>query len=159
MTIKVKLSFEDYYQCMYQLSYKKIYIIGYTIGFIFFLSVVFYFILPIEDFPFGPLGGSLASVLIPIFLKRNLKKSFESNKLIQDEITYDFQEDYVFISSENFQSKILWSDYFQIKETKNFILLYQSNQVANFIPKEAIANQLDNFKALAKAKCSKVKFR
>ena len=159
MTIKVKLSFEEYYKCMYEMGYRRFYFLLYGIGFFRLLSVLLHFFIPASNFPFADLFVFIVFISIPTFFRRILKKSFESNKLLQKAYSYDFHEEYTAISGINFQSKILWSDYFQIKETKNFILLYQSNQVANFIPKEAIANQLDNFKALAKAKCSKVKFR
>jgi hypothetical protein len=123
------------------------------------LSVLLHFFIPAGKFPFPQLFVGLIFILLPFFFQKNLKKSFDSNKSLQDEYIYNFLDEYVIVNGENFQSKTLWSKFFQIKETKNFILLYQSNQIANIIPKEVFGNQLVDFKALAKAKCSKVKFR
>jgi len=65
---------------------------------------------------------------------------------------YEFTDEKVSINGESFNSEFDWKSVFKISELNDWILIYQSNQIANLLPKKAFGENLETFKTLVKGK-------
>lgn len=74
-----------------------------------------------------------------IFTK--IKNDFESNKSIQEEITYQFSNEKIEIIGESFHSEVSWATVFKVDELKDWFMIYQGNNAVNLIPKKNFTQQ------------------
>ena len=79
-----------------------------------------------------------AAVFVFIIIRSyfRLKNAFFSNKKIQEEIIYTFTEEKVQTKGETFEGDFAWNTVYKIKETKDWLLIYQSKTTMNMIPKK-----------------------
>jgi hypothetical protein len=102
--------------------------------------------------PYIPLvAGFFMAVYMPIAVYRNAIKTFRSNKLLQERITYLFDMEKLEVVGESFNSELAWKSIHKILEFNNWVLIYQNSAVANLIPLKSFEpNQLASFKTLIK---------
>lgn len=67
---------------------------------------------------------------------KTIKKVFYSNKKIQENIIYTFNEEKIHVKGESFESEFTWKSIFKLKELKDWFLIYQSMNVMNIVPKK-----------------------
>ena len=81
-----------------------------------------------------------------IFKKRNIKKYYESNKILKDVIQeYEFYDKYLIAKNINSEAKIEYDKIFKIIETKNhFYIMVDQNQ-GYIISKEICSDELIAF--------------
>lgn len=79
-----------------------------------------------------------AAVFVFIIIRSyfRLKNAFFSNKKIQEEIVYTFTEEKVQTKGETFEGDFAWNTVYKIKETKYWLLIYQSKTTMNMVPKK-----------------------
>lgn len=81
-------------------------------------------------------------LLLPLLLYRSIKKEskkqFYSNTMLQKNIDYEFSEEGIRITAENGTSYLLWNEVFTMVEQKGGFVLFQSNRLGNYIPKSSI---------------------
>lgn len=79
-----------------------------------------------------------AAVFVFIIIRSyfRLKNAFFSNKKIQEEIIYTFTEEKVQTKGETFEGDFAWNTVYKIKETKDWLLIYQSKITMNMVPKK-----------------------
>ncbi|QQQ29995.1 YcxB family protein [Chryseobacterium indoltheticum] len=79
-----------------------------------------------------------AAVVVFIIIRSyfRLKNAFFSNKKIQEEIIYTFTEEKVQTKGETFEGDFAWNTVYKIKETKDWLLIYQSKTTMNMVPKK-----------------------
>ncbi|AZA60946.1 YcxB family protein [Chryseobacterium indoltheticum] len=79
-----------------------------------------------------------AAVFVFIIIRSyfRLKNAFFSNKKIQEEIIYTFTEEKVQTKGETFEGDFVWNTVYKIKETKDWLLIYQSKTTMNMVPKK-----------------------
>lgn len=79
-----------------------------------------------------------AAVFVFIIIRSyfRLKNAFFSNKKIQEEIVYTFTEEKVQTKGETFEGDFAWNTVYKIKETKDWLLIYQSKTTMNMVPKK-----------------------
>lgn len=79
-----------------------------------------------------------AAVFVFIIIRSyfRLKNAFFSNKKIQEEIIYTFTEEKVQTKGETFEGDFAWNTVYKIKETKDWLLIYQSKTTMNMVPKK-----------------------
>ncbi len=79
-----------------------------------------------------------AAVFVFIIIRSyfRLKNAFFSNKKIQEEIIYTFTEEKVQTKGEAFEGDFAWNTVYKIKETKDWLLIYQSKTTMNMVPKK-----------------------
>ncbi|MBC7556806.1 MAG: YcxB family protein [Chryseobacterium sp.] len=88
-------------------------------------------------------------IILPIFNYFGFRKSFSSNKRLQENIIYEIDEDKIKMIGESFDSEIDWSGIYKIVEYKNWFLLFQNSNIANFLPKKFLTgNQIREFRSL-----------
>ena len=79
-----------------------------------------------------------AAVFVFIIIRSyfRLKNAFFSNKKIQEEIIYTFTDEKVQTKGETFEGDFAWNTVYKIKETKDWLLIYQSTTTMNMVPKK-----------------------
>ncbi|WP_445431445.1 YcxB family protein [Chryseobacterium indoltheticum] len=79
-----------------------------------------------------------AAVVVFIIIRSyfRLKNAFFSNKKIQEEIIYTFTDEKVQTKGETFEGDFAWNTVYKIKETKDWLLIYQSKTTMNMVPKK-----------------------
>jgi hypothetical protein len=155
MTIESKLTKKDYQNLMLLLTYRKpMTIVFVIIGILSFILPVLYlsgFKLPFDKPPYTQMiFGFVIVFALPLMIIYSANKTFVSNLRLHEKIIYEFNQDIISITGESFNSQMDWTKIHKIKELKNWILIYQSNQVANIIKKNAFGDNLDEFRELIK---------
>jgi hypothetical protein len=87
--------------------------------------------------------GSFSSLLIPPLILTVITViatiiNFKSNPRIQETIEYKFDDDLLRIKGESFSSELSWAKIHKVTLTKNFLLIWQSRQIANVILRKDI---------------------
>jgi|SRR6218665_225298 len=142
MKIETKIEFKDYLDLNLQLIFSKI-------SFYFIpLAIIIFFINHTEGIINKDIFSLMFFILIlavviwPLFkIHSKIKSGFYTNKNLQEFIIYEFQKEKINIVGESFQSEISWSNIHKIKELKNWFLIYQSENVANLVPKKNFTKQ------------------
>ena len=159
ITISTKLSFNDYLKLMFRMTYKNPILLFYSGGGAILLVVVFVLYvtgnlnsngMPIEIFL---ILGLVFTLWVPFRLYRSAQKHYQSNKRIQEKLTYTFDEEKMHVSGESFEGTSDWKNVHKVSELKEYMMIYQSRATANMIPKSAFSpEQLSQFKAILKNK-------
>ena len=157
-SIKTKLTFEDFRKLNFFLLYRK----GITRFALIFGSMMLLIIfvpyltsIPFwEEFPTFPFGIAFAMTFIPPYsIFRTARKNYNTNKMISEEICYEFDKETISISGDTFNSTMKWDQIFEITLSKSWLLIWQNSQVANAIPRRDITNeQIETIKDLVKNK-------
>lgn len=154
-TIKIKAKVEesDYIKLIYYLSYSRPVSI---ISTIIMVAVVLVF-------SFSPSYSTqsnhhlwvigLAFVVVkPVGIYFMAKKNYDSNKMLSEEMEYEFNENSMSVQGETFSSTVNWENCHKVTETKSWFILYQSRSTANFIPKDSFEDNIEQFKGLLRSK-------
>ncbi|MDB5127649.1 MAG: hypothetical protein JWQ85_1881 [Mucilaginibacter sp.] len=145
ITFKTQISFKEYLKLMYLLTYRK----GWTIyvsiiGIVMFIGGILT-LMHVSDFESDPtfalMFGSFVIFVLPISIYFSAKKNFTSNKRLQGEIEYEFTDDKMMVRGNSFSSELGLNETFKIEELKQWFLIYQSKQTANFISKANLSEQ------------------
>ncbi|KPM32538.1 Hypothetical protein I595_956 [Croceitalea dokdonensis DOKDO 023] len=154
MNITTQLNYENYAALMVQLFYKRGLVIATVVlGAIFFLIGILALVFLYDKVPFLYMlifiGVGLWLVVLPyVTVKIKSKRDFYSNQMLQQKMEYEFLEDKIILRGDTFSTEMQWAKLHKVVETKDWLLLYQSNSLANLIPKESIGEQLVELKAL-----------
>ena len=146
--LTTKLSFEDFIKVNYHLLYRKLsmkFMTGF--GLLLLLMVTFSFN-NFKEFPwFLLIFGLFLSVGQPVLVFFTAKKNYRSNGRISETINYEFDNENIQITGESFNSKLTWNKIYSVTENKDWILIWQSRQIANVVPKRDFKNgELQAFK-------------
>lgn len=89
-----------------------------------------------------------------------LKNAFYSNKKIQEEIIYVFDQEKVNTRGETFDGEFTWDFVHKVKENKDWFLIYQSKTTMNMIPKKYFTkSQIQELRNLIQKNNVKAKLR
>jgi hypothetical protein len=94
--------------------------------------------------------GIVIIFILPLMIVRGANKAYESHLRLQEKMIYEFTQSGIKITGESFNSEMDWTKIYKVKERKNWILIYQSQQVANIIKKESLGDNLIEFRELVK---------
>ena len=92
-------------------------------------------------FVFAVIASGLFVLLLIALMKRNLKKQFTSNLLMQAPNDYLLDDAGVHASSEFGNTNIPWQDVFKAAESKDAILIYIAKMQAFVLPKRLMGPQ------------------
>ncbi|WP_313134368.1 YcxB family protein [Anaerocolumna sp.] len=103
----------------------------------------------------------ISSILYPVLIKRNLKKQFRTNKLLQQETEYTISENGIHRKSESFDSTYKWYDIYKIIEKENMFIIYESSNSVLILPKRFFNSdkELAKVKELIKEKMDADKYK
>ena len=161
MKIEAKLSFKGYLKLVAYLTVKKpLMIILMAFIALFLIDTACYFLGFREHLPYFGLSFSLFCIVVyPLLIYFNTKKNFYSNKRLQEKIGYEFSNEKIIVSGETFTTEMDWSKIYRVVELKSWVLIYQSIQTANIIPKESFNGCLDEFREIVKSSGVKSKLK
>jgi hypothetical protein len=140
MEIKTKLTEKDFINVNLVILYKKL-SIKIAIGLVVLVALLslYYSISNNKPFAFDTISWPLIFfVLLPLFTIIGAKRNFRSNERIKETIEYKFEDDYLHVKGESFTSQLSWDKIFKVTLDKNWLLIWQSRQVANVIPRRDI---------------------
>ena len=149
MTIKTKITFREYLNLMYSLTYRKgvtIFLTVVGLVMLLFAALDFFGVLNTGTSPLSRIMfGVFLFVFIPLMVYISAKRNYFSDKRIQENIEYEFTTQMMRVKGESFNSEINWSKTFKIEELKKCFLIYQSKQVAHLIPKSNLTREQINY--------------
>jgi hypothetical protein len=87
---------------------------------------------------FPPLFMFLVCYVSPYFGARSL---YKNNANFKGEIRYSFSDDGVTIEVTTARSELQWSSFVQVRETRDFFLLFVRKTMAHIVVKRAFASQ------------------
>jgi hypothetical protein len=137
MEIKTKLTESDYVSLNLKLLFRKP-----LIRFLMVIAVVALVMAVINLFaPIDGLTGSiwtmpvLVFVFLPTFTYFTAKKNFATNVRLRETMQYKFEPQGFDIIGESFSSSQTWGKVYKVTKLKQWILIWQSPQMANLIPR------------------------
>lgn len=155
MKIVTQLNFESYSRLLKTLYYKRVFVIAtIVIGVFFLLLAVLGLIIDELNHLSYILSYGISGLIILlapyVTITLKAKRSFFSNKMLQEEIAYEFTKDKIIMTGTSFRSEMEWSKIYKVREVKDWYLIYQSKQAMNLIPKDALRDQQTEFNQLLK---------
>ncbi len=134
--LTTKLSIEDYVKINYHLLYRKWKFKLMTGIGIFMLISLFFTFDSFKEFPWVQLLlGLFLTVGQAISVYFSAKKNYKSNGRISERINYEFDRENIKVTGESFEAKSTWDKIYSVTENKDWILIWQNQQVANVVPK------------------------
>jgi len=162
MKIETQIELKDFIRFTFKLLYsKRLYQLLFIIGIFVFTASIFQFFMEntFVDPPYAEFFVGIFLIFIyPIIIFYKAKKNFESNKILQEKVSYEFIEDKILISGDSFNSELSWGSIIKVEETKDWILIYHNKQTAILLLKSSIGENLVPLKALISSKNVKTKF-
>ena len=90
-------------------------------------------------------------MLLPLFTYMQAKKTYQSMERLHGTVGYEFTPEKFILSAPGFHGEKTWDKLFKILELKNWILIYESDTVANLIPKKELTTQeVNDIRAILK---------
>lgn len=150
ITIKTRITFKEFF--LYYLKSNVMLFISMPI-----LAMIFFIL---KDFNEGSekeiyQSSSFWLIIICVFISSRsylrLRRSFYSNKKIQENISYTFTNEKMYVKGETFEAEVIWNTVYKVKENKNWFLIFQSAQIMNMIPKKYFTeNQISELRNIIK---------
>lgn len=136
--ISTRLFLDDFRRLNLHLLYRN-YAIKLLTGVGIFLMacvILLFFLTKMEQFSIGGFAiGFALAFLMPITSYISAKKNYNSNQRISEIMKYKFDDSEICIEGESFNSTLIWNKVHKVSESKDFILIWQSSQTVNAIPK------------------------
>jgi hypothetical protein len=79
-------------------------------------------------------------LLGPILITFIAVRQFISNPSFRHKIKYTFSDNGITIEGSTFKGEFLWAHIIKLKEISNFLILYHSKKMGNFIDKTMLTN-------------------
>lgn len=143
MIITTKLTFEEYLKLMYAVAYKNWRIRFFTfIGLLIITSsVAVLFSKQVQNFPYSSLLMGLGLVFFtPVSLYFQLKKNYQANTALQQQVAYGFTKEGVELKGESVRSQFKWVNISKVVEQKGYFLLYQPNATVMIVAKKELSD-------------------
>jgi hypothetical protein len=138
MKCSTRIDFQEYLKLLFVLTYRKwtvrvLSILGIAN---LFVAMLYYVGIRLIDYPPTSqlLLGLVLTFLFPASIYLTAKKTF-SNSRMQELIEYEILPDRFKQRGESFNVEYEFRKSYKLEETKDWFLVYQNKQVANFIPK------------------------
>ncbi len=149
MKITAQLDYKSYSKLMASQFYKKFLVICTIIFGVLCLLITVVGIVYLE---FGlahilnyGLSGLLVLLMPYVAVKLKSRRGFDSNKMMQEQIIYEFTSDTIIMTGATFKSEMEWSKVHKVKELKDWFLIYQSKHLMNIIPKKDLDEKVPEF--------------
>ena len=104
--------------------------------------------------------GIMFLVYVPVSLWMRVKKIMnDPNNAISKTLHYDFEENVIRVSVEEEHVEFMWENIFQMKSTKDMVLLYTNRMNAYILPKEQLGEAYHPLSELAHKKLEKYRIK
>lgn len=140
MIITTKLTQKDFINISFFLFFRKL-----TIIFFMSLMVVWFVVYTILNisankgsyYDFIPMTVGLS--ILPLMTYLSAKRNFKANPRISETIEYHIKPSLLTLKGESFTTDYTWNQLYNVNQTRNWIIVWQTRQVANFIPKRDLS--------------------
>lgn len=150
--IETKIEFKPFLKLQYWLFYKKpaILIFSFFALILLIFGIMSFVMSETEDiFTFSIAFGFFGLVYLPYVVWRSSRRAYKTNKNLQERMTYIFDQDEMHVNGESFKSSVSLKSIYQLKESREWLLLYQSKTSFNIIPKSSMTDeQIKTIKSL-----------
>ena len=80
------------------------------------------------------------------------RAAFRTNARLRECLEYDFSDDFIAVKGESFNSQMTWGKFYKVKQTKNWIFIYQNRLLASPISKKDLfPSDIEKLKAILTA--------
>jgi hypothetical protein len=138
-TITSKLTTKEYAKVMWIGLYKKpAFILSALLGLYFIATIILNYFNVINyysDTPYFEIFCGLFLLLAPTLIVIISVRQFLSNPSFQNDIKYTFGDNGMTVEGLTFKGEFLWTHIIRQKEINNFLILYHSKKMGNFIDK------------------------
>ncbi|HWK08372.1 MAG TPA: hypothetical protein VNS58_32320 [Puia sp.] len=138
-TITSRLTTKQYAKVMFLGLYKKpAFILATLIGLYYIVTLIldyFKIINYYSDTPYFEIFCGLFLFLSPTLIVIISVRQFLSNASFKNDIKYTFGEKGMAVEGLTFKGEFLWTHIIKQKEVSNFLILYHSKKMGNFIDK------------------------
>lgn len=151
MLIKTKISFREYRNLLFSLTYQRaVMIVLLCVALLVLLWIVFYHLhvlnLP-EPVIYQYITFILIAIVQPTVIYFTIRRNYYSSNHLRETLQMELTDDRMKIKGESFYMEILWNKVFKIDEKEHWFLIYQNNLSAILIPKKSFnADQTAHFK-------------
>ncbi len=150
MVIKSKLTKQDFIKLNFILLYgklsMKLYTVFIALGILTAIGVAMFYQFNSFIYVIGPFVMLIALPLLTYF---GAVRNYTANNRITETIEYHFDNEYLSLKGESFNSQLSWGKIYKVTHIKNWILIWQNKQVSNPIPKGNISEeQIGELKAI-----------
>jgi len=140
MVITTQLSLKDFINISFFLFFRKI-----TIIFFMSLMVVWFVVYTIINiaatkgsyYDFIPMTVGLS--ILPLMTYLSAKRNYKANSRISETIEYHIKPSLLTLKGESFTTDYTWNQLYNVNQTRNWVIVWQTRQVANFIPKRNLS--------------------
>jgi hypothetical protein len=156
-SITTQLTARDYSKAMLVGFYKRPSILLMAVfGFYLVITVIlnyFNIINLYSEIPYFEMFGGLFILLLPPLIIIIAVRQFLSNPNFQKEIKYTFTENGMSVQGLTFKGEFLWAHIIKQREISNFLILYHSKKLGNFIDKRKLnLDQIEFIKSKVRKK-------
>lgn len=161
ISFQTKITLEDYLNFNLHIfkqrsSFKFLRVLSYFFIFMSLFSV-FYSWYTGEDMDWSSFGMIAFAFFylfgLPFLLKLNAKKAYNSNKMMQEPIHFEINDEAVLMNAESYQTNMTWDKVFKVVEDNHGLYIFQSKQAANLIPKRDLSEQqLNDVRTIIRSK-------
>jgi hypothetical protein len=141
MKVETQITFQQYLKLQYLLTYRNKWVLLASVCgvvmLVYSLLTLLGFVTNNENIYVGLIFG-LYVLVTPYLVYRAAFKNFNTHKTLQEVITYEFLPDNMMVTTNYSNANIPWDKIHKIKELGDWILIYQSNRIANLIPKASL---------------------
>lgn len=162
VSFDIKLTVKDLYKFNIMQAYRGMQ------GFLSILLPILVFAYAVSSFGKVSFGSSMVYVglgimfllYVPLSLWTRVKKIMnDPNNAISKTLHYDFEEDIIRVSVEDENVEFKWENIFQMKSTKDMVLVYTNRINAYILPKEQLGESYVPLSELAQKKLEKYRIK
>lgn len=163
-SVTTKMTFPEFRKLNFKILYAKKWVVILSIFAILFvlasvvMNMMHYNVILDSDYYSIGVIFVVMPITLPLTVLLLAKRSFKSNSMIQESITYEFSEESLKTNGESFSSEYKWEKLHKVDMTNEWLLLYHSKTVANFVKIKDVNNaNLEGLKDLLKIKDIKLR--
>lgn len=152
LILTTKLSVEDFTRVNYHFLYRKIPMKVLRGMGIFFLIITPFYYNDISALIGTLLLGCFFTFAFPLVTYFSSKSAYQSNPRLSEAIVYEFDKEHINVKGESFNSQLTWNKVYRVTETKEWVLIWESSQLAHIVPKRDFRNtDFQLFKEIVKS--------
>jgi hypothetical protein len=140
MIISTKLTQQDYIRISFFLQFRKLTVLFVMCAIVIWLVVYLVMNLQSADGKlFNLIPISIGLSVIPLMTYLSAKRNFKAVSRIGETIEYHVKKDGITLQGESFTTDYKWIQLYKVTANASFICIWQTPQVANFIPRRAVS--------------------
>lgn len=145
MIIKTKLSEKEFISASLATIWSRKFSKAFLVIFVLVIAIN----ISTATFTKNPVTTVIPNILPPVLIfgifffvfRYSFKKAYQKNYRASENIEYNFTDTHILITGESFNSEMTWNKIYKVTKTKNWLLIWQSSQIANAIPLRLISSQ------------------